>query len=214
MRITRSRSRSSPGAASEHRSRSSLSRARPAPSDGGGRGDVPDASDLSAQLDLDIERCEAIARFLGDLHEMSKWCIADLMLQAEARFGEAAYQIAAATKRSPGTLANWCRVASRVPPSRRRGELSFSTHAEVASLALDEQRELLDVAVAQDWSSHDMRDVVRERRVLAALDREPCGDVVEEAAGISERLSGHAAFLTSRSTSRSPAGFAYSVRVS
>ena len=52
--------------------------------------------DLSGKLDLDIARCEAVARFLGELHDMSKWCIADLMLQAEVRFGEAAYQIAAA----------------------------------------------------------------------------------------------------------------------
>ena len=46
--------------------------------------------DLSGKLDLDIARCEAVARFLGELHDMSKWCIADLMLQAEVRFGEAA----------------------------------------------------------------------------------------------------------------------------
>jgi len=138
--------------------------------------------DLSGQPDLDIARCEAIARFLGDLHDMSKWCIADLMLQAEYRFGEAAFQIAAATKRSPGTLANWCRVASRIPASRRRGELSFSAHAEVAALELDEQRDLLDRAVAEGWSSHEMRQAVKERRELAAVDRDPCGDVVEEAA--------------------------------
>jgi hypothetical protein len=142
----------------------------------------PTHLDLSARLDLDVARFEAIARFLGELHDMSRWCIADLMLQAESRFGEAAFQIAAATKRSPGTLANWCRVASRIPPSRRRGELSFSTHAEVAALELGEQRDLLDRAVAEGWSSHEMREAVRERRELSAGERDPCGDVVEEAA--------------------------------
>lgn len=113
--------------------------------------------DLSGRPDLDLATFESIAAFLGGLHEMSKWCIADLMLQAEVRFGEAAYQIAAATGRSERTLGNWCWVASRIPPSRRRETLPFTQHALVAPLDQDEQRHYLDLAEEGRWSSRELQ---------------------------------------------------------
>jgi hypothetical protein len=43
---------------------------------------------------------------------------------------------------------NMAYVAGRFAPERRRAELSFSHHAEVAALAPDEQEEWLDRAQA------------------------------------------------------------------
>ena len=45
-------------------------------------------------MDLDLDTFEAVARFLGHFHDASKWWIADLLREAEARFGESAYQVA------------------------------------------------------------------------------------------------------------------------
>jgi hypothetical protein len=142
----------------------------------------PTHLDLSARLDLGLETFEALARYFDTLHDLSQWAIADLLIEAESRFGESFAQVGAATRRSPQTLANWMWVASRIPRSRRREELSFSTHAEAAVLELEEQREFLDRAVVEGWSSREMRQAVKERRALAAGDRDPCGDLVAEMA--------------------------------
>lgn len=174
----------------------------------------PTHLDLSGRPDLDLATFAAIAKFLGGLHELSKWGIADLMLQAEARFGEAAYQIAAATGRSERTLGNWMWVAGRVPPSRRREELSFSTHAAAAALELDEQRELLDRAAAEGWSSREMREAVKERRALGTGERDECGDLVEEMArDLRGRLRACGLAETMILVEVSGAGFSYQVRI-
>ena len=135
----------------------------------------PTHLDLSQRLDLDIDNFEAVARFLGRLHDGSKWWIADLLLEAEARFGESSYQIAAATGRSERTLGNWIYVASKVPRSRRREELSFTHHALVAPLDCQAQSKWLQRAVDERLSSRELRDAVNAGRVLEDRDaKEDC----------------------------------------
>lgn len=145
--------------------------------------------DLSRRLDLDLVTFEAVARFLGQFHDASKWWIADLLREAEARFGESAYQVAQATGRSEGTLLNWIRVAERVPRSRRRGELSFTHHVLVAPLELPEQRRWLQRAVDQQFSSRELRDAITAERALED------GSSTSAAAGCHELLDQAAASL-------------------
>ena len=57
----------------------------------------PTHLNLSAKLDLDIEAFEAMARYLDTVYDLTQWALADLLLEAEVRFGEASAQIAAAT---------------------------------------------------------------------------------------------------------------------
>ena len=122
---------------------------------------TPTSLCLAQRPDLTVEQCEAIARFLGLLHDGSKWWMADLILESEARFGELAYQVAAATGRSERTIGNWVWVASRVPRSRRRENLKFSHHLAVAGLELDEQSIWLDKAEREGWSSHQLAAAIR-----------------------------------------------------
>jgi hypothetical protein len=117
---------------------------------------------LAARLDLGIEQFQAIARFLGRVHDGSKWWTADLLLEAEVRFGESAYQIAAATGRSERTLANWIWAASKVPRSMRREGLSFTHHVLVAPLDPSAQREWLDRAEREQWSSRELQAALRD----------------------------------------------------
>ena len=75
---------------------------------------TPTVLDLSRRLDLDLDSVRGrrpLPRPCSTTR--SKWWIADLMREAEARFGESAYQIAAATGRSERTLLNWIWVASQ-----------------------------------------------------------------------------------------------------
>jgi hypothetical protein len=140
--------------------------------------------DLSARTDLDLSSFEAIARYLGRLHDTSKWLIADLLLQAEQRFGESAYQIAAATGRSERTLSNWCWVASRIPPSRRRETLPMTQHALVAPLEPSEQKRWLDRAETERWSSRELKAAIEAEREIEAesvADKTDCHDLLDAA---------------------------------
>ena len=60
--------------------------------------------------------------------------IGDALRYGERRWGETYAQVMDATGMAYQTLANAKWVASRVPVQRRRTELSWSHHAEVASL--------------------------------------------------------------------------------
>jgi hypothetical protein len=140
--------------------------------------------DLSARTDLDLTMFENIARYLGRLHDTSKWLIADLLLQAEQRFGESAYQIAAATGRSERTLSNWCWVASRIPPSRRRETLPMTQHALVAPLEPNEQKRWLDRAETERWSSRELKAAIEVEREIGAesvADETDCHDLLDHA---------------------------------
>ncbi len=128
----------------------------------------PTYLDLSQRPDLDLRTFESLARFLGRVHDGSKWYIADLLLQAETRFGESAYQIAEATGRSERTLANWCWVASKVARSRRRERLNFTCHYLVASMEPAEQDRWLGRAEEEGWSSRELQEAIRASRAIEA----------------------------------------------
>jgi hypothetical protein len=153
---------------------------------------TPVSLSLASRTDLDISTFEAIARFLGRIHDGSKWWVADLLLEAEARFGEAAYQVAEATGRSERTLANWVWVASRVPRSRRREELTFTHHVVVAPLEYPEQRRWLQRAVDEGFSSRELRVAIAAARALED------GDSTAAAADCQELLDQAAASLRER----------------
>jgi len=89
------------------------------------------------------------------------WWIGDWLNYGEAAYGEKYAQAIDETKYSYYTLAHDKTVAARVESCRRRQNLSWSHHAEVASLTPAKQDELLDLAEANSWSREDLRDAVR-----------------------------------------------------
>ncbi len=125
---------------------------------------TPTNLDLSSVPDLDYETCEALAAFLGHVNHASRWWIASLIIYSEEVHGEAVAQIADATGLAPTTLENISSIGRRVPPSVRRPNLSFSVHAEVASLKPFEQIEWLDVAEAEHLTKSELRSRIRAVR--------------------------------------------------
>lgn len=109
----------------------------------------------------DYRTMTQIARRVGALNDASKWWIGDLCLYAEAVFGEKASQLAEEFGRSPDTLRKWAYVCERIPAVRRRTDLSFSVHSEVASLDPDSQSEWLDHARDGRWTVAELRENVR-----------------------------------------------------
>jgi hypothetical protein len=116
---------------------------------------------LTLPTDLPWEQYESLAFMLGQLHRTSAWLIGDLLNFGEKVYGETYAQAAEATGLSPGTLQNYTSVCSRIPRSRRRAAVPFSTHAEVAYKEPEEQEEWLNRAEQQRWTKAELRAQMR-----------------------------------------------------
>lgn len=110
--------------------------------------------------DMAFERYEAIGRFLGALGDAAKWAIGDWLLFGEKVYGERYAQAALATGRSEGTLQDYLRVALRVARRRRREDLSWWHHRVVAGLEPADQRNWLERAAANGWTTRDLGEQV------------------------------------------------------
>src|SRR6185503_834526 len=58
------------------------------------------------------------------------------------------------------TLRNWASVANKIESSRRRDDLWWKHHAEVASLAAEDQGTLLEKAARNNWPVTRLREEV------------------------------------------------------
>ena len=129
---------------------------------------TPTHLDLSERPDLPLESCMALAAFFGQINDASKWWIADLLEYVEMRYGEYLAQVAEATKRAPQTIENIISIGKRIPPSRRRHGVSFSTHAEVASLDPNDQRHWLKVAKEENLTKMELRARIKPEELPTA----------------------------------------------
>jgi hypothetical protein len=111
---------------------------------------------------------QALGVHLGRAHGSIQWALGDWFVYGEGRYrdGEMYEQALEDTGRSLGGLMNLKSVASRVPPSIRRADLSWSHHREIAKLEQAKQREWLSRAAEGDWSVDLLRDTLRAERDL------------------------------------------------
>lgn len=112
--------------------------------------------------DTSYSQCEALAAMLGQLHRTSQWLIGDLLNHIERVYGETYSQAAHVTGLSKGALMNYTSVCSRIPRSRRRHKVPFSTHMEVAYLEPAEQDRWLKEAEQNDWTKIELREARRK----------------------------------------------------
>jgi hypothetical protein len=94
------------------------------------------------------------------------WWLGDALNYGEHAYGEKYAQAIEATGLSYQTLANCAYVAGAVEVSRRRENLSFSHHAEVAALEPEKQEVWLDTAESKDWTRSDLRRTLREEKEI------------------------------------------------
>lgn len=108
-----------------------------------------------------------LLEYFGKVHGAVRWYIGDLLAWSEKRFGEdKMVQAADATGLSEKTLLHYLRVAGRVSPARRRANLSFSIHSEVASLSPSLQQKWLKLAEQKRWSVRELRHLLRDEGVI------------------------------------------------
>lgn len=127
-----------------------------------------DLEELEAQHGgvLTIDEARDVARALGAMARGHQWWVGDLLVYGEQQFGEEFAQLEAELELEPRTAANWRWVADKVAATRRREDLSWSHHAEVARLKPNQQKALLA------WAA-DEHATVRELRIRVAIEHPP-----------------------------------------
>ena len=108
-----------------------------------------------------------LGRGLGALSRASGWWLGDWLRYGNARYGERYGAAARITGYDVQSLMNMAYVAGRFDVSRRREDLSFSHHAEVASLPAEEQDRWLDRASIESLSVRSLRSKLRRAREAA-----------------------------------------------
>lgn len=97
-----------------------------------------------------------------------QWVLGDWINYGESAFGEKYSQAIETTGYTYQSLADIAYVCQRVTISRRRENLRFSHHREVAALDPSEQDALLDAAERGHWSVQKVREAVKIYRTALA----------------------------------------------
>lgn len=96
---------------------------------------------------------EGIGVLLTQIEKAAQWWIGDWMLLGESDFSERASQAVGETGLQVETVKQYAWVAERIPPDRRRPELTFTHHRAVAALPKQEQAKWLSGAIDKGWSA-------------------------------------------------------------
>ncbi len=114
--------------------------------------------------DLDIAEWIVLGRRLGAIGRGVAWWIGDWVNYGNAKFGEKYSRAARITGYDVQSLMNMSYVASRFDGSRRRENLSWSHHAELAALPVESQEMWLENAERDRISVRGLRESVRAWR--------------------------------------------------
>jgi phage N-6-adenine-methyltransferase len=111
---------------------------------------------------------ETLQRVEGSIN----WWIGDWINYGERKYGEAHTQAMEATGKAYTTIANCAWVASKIDFSRRRENLSWSHHMEIAKCEPDEQLYWLDRAEKESWSVAELRRMMKQQPWLSSESNE------------------------------------------
>lgn len=116
--------------------------------------------------------CIEVIKKLIESESFIQFAIGDFLQYYEKTWGDGYEELMAATGLSYGTICNYKSIAKKVPLSNRNEKLSFSHHAEVASLDEEEQKEMLDIAEKDNLNREDLRLKIKEKKSPNAKDPE------------------------------------------
>ncbi len=118
-------------------------------------------SGLHFQNIPNFRKWELIGEQIFSVADSSTWWIADWLAYGESAFQERYREAIRKTSLNYQTLRNYAWVARRFELSRRRDNLSFAHHAEVAALDPPEQDFWLRKAEEYGWSRNHLRSQIR-----------------------------------------------------
>lgn len=119
---------------------------------------------------ITYEQWTGLVVMFAGIHNESRWALADLMAFGEDAFSLTYAQAEAVTALNRQTLMNYASIARHIPRSRRKPQLTFSVHAEVAYMPPAERDEWLDKAVRNDWKREELREHIRASREDELMD--------------------------------------------
>ena len=127
---------------------------------------------LDLPVDLSFEGWRSAGEWLANVERSVSWWVGDWWAFGEHRYGERAKMVRDALWRGPSfqVCMTAGHVAGRFEALRRRKDLSFSHHREVASLPPAEADALLDAAEANGWSKRELRAEVHCRKTAARIE--------------------------------------------
>jgi hypothetical protein len=107
---------------------------------------------------LGVDDWSELGKTLAKIDRAYRWWVGDWLNYGERAYGKTYRQAAAITGLEEKTLRNIAWVAARVEMSRRRDNLSWSHHAEVAALSPTNQDAWLAGAVGHKWTRKQLRE--------------------------------------------------------
>lgn len=110
---------------------------------------------------LPYDKWLEIGQQLSEVNSSSAWCLGDWLAYGMEAFSGRYRTALEQTSLEYQTLRNYVWVAKRFPLSRRRKNLSFGHHAEVAALTIPEQNFWLCKAEELNWPVKTLRKEVR-----------------------------------------------------
>ena len=113
---------------------------------------------------LSFEDWMAVGAGLKNVEQSIMFWIGDWLVYGEGHYGEQWTQVTDVSQYSPKTISNAMWVAKKVPVARRREDLSYGHHVEVASLEPHEQSEWLKRAKDEELPRDKMRALIREAK--------------------------------------------------
>jgi hypothetical protein len=135
---------------------------------------------------LSYDKWLGIGRQLATVQTSSAWCLGDWLIHGEDVYSGRYRDAIEHTSLDYQTLRNYAWVARRFSLSRRRANLSFAHHAEVAGLPEHEQDFWLRKAEELSWSRNRLRQEVRG----SLAERATAGDPDTARASLGERQAG------------------------
>jgi hypothetical protein len=117
-----------------------------------------------------FEEWEQCGKLLAHIQKRVHWWIGDWLNYGEHTYGEKYAQALDETGYSYSTLATDKWVTGKIETSRRRENLRFSHHREVASLPAPEQDKWLNKAEKENLGPKDLRREIRRERMQADVD--------------------------------------------
>lgn len=136
-----------------------------------------------------FEEWQRCGEFLQRMGQAVQWLIGDWLNEGEQRYGEMYAQAMDVTGLDYDTLIACKWAASKFELLRRRSNLSFTTHREVAALPPAEADAILDRAEAEGLSTRQVRMLVREAKTVEPMKVKPF-DFVTERTVIYDWLAG------------------------
>lgn len=118
---------------------------------------------------ITFEEWQAVGESLQGVNRSLQWWLGDWVRFGERKWGEKYTQAIEVSGKDYDTIAGAKRIADRFDFTRRRVNLSWSHHAEVAALPVDAADRFLDLAEEEGWSRNELRRHVNKAKASASM---------------------------------------------